>query len=97
MTKVYEVSEAELELGFRKMKEILDSRNMDYRVLIFDIDKDLVNDDDLMDKDPDDIKVAFSKETLEAIPLMKEEFIDKIFDSVISDRDFAEKMALGCQ
>ena len=95
-TKVYEVSDAELELAFRRMKEILDEKNMDYRVLIFDIETDAENENEL-DRDPEQIKLSVSKETLEAIPLMKEEFIDKIFDSVIPDRDFAERLALGCQ
>ena len=71
---------------------------MDYRVLIFDIDTDSAStEENQLDHDPEQIKLACSKETLDAIPLMKEEFMDKIFDSVIADRDFAEKLALGCQ
>ena len=37
-TKLINVTMADLEIGFRKMKEVLDQKNMDYKVLIFDVD-----------------------------------------------------------
>ena len=77
--KLFETSMAELEIGFRQMKEKLDAKNMDFRVLIFEIDSDaLESDDEFDDKDSNQIKLGMSAETLAAIPLMKEEFVERI-------------------
>ena len=38
-----------------------------------------------------------SEENINAIPLMKEEFVEKINDSILNDLDLSEKIALGCQ
>ena len=42
---LYDVSMTELEIGFRKMQEILDRKNMDYKVLIFEMDTTNANED----------------------------------------------------
>ena len=77
--KLFETSEAELEIGFRQMKEILDKKNMDYRVLIFEINEDVLEEgDDFEDKDSKEIKLELSAEVLASIPLMKEEFVERV-------------------
>ena len=42
--KLIDVSMTELEIGFRKMKNALDKKNMDYKVLIFDLELDSLQD-----------------------------------------------------
>lgn len=84
------------------MKEALDKKNENYKVLIFELeedDADRVIDKNEEDKDADDIRYEASEETLRAIPMMKEEFIDKLVSSVFDEQehDLANKIALGCQ
>ena len=38
-----------------------------------------------------------SEEQLTAIPLMREEFITKINDNLLNDRELSGKIAIGCQ
>ena len=89
-----EVSETELEIGFRKLKQTLDQRNMDYKMLLFDIDTPL-NQDEEPEKEADEIRLGLSTESLAAKPLLKADFIDRL-SSVLNDRAMSEKIALGC-
>jgi hypothetical protein len=95
-TKIADISMIELEIGFRKMKEVLDRKNLDYKVLIFDIKTDQFTPEEEEDKDPDEIRNIMAYESLKSIPLMKEEFIHKV-SFVIKDELLVEKIALGCQ
>ena len=99
-TYLIDVSLHELEQGFRKMKEILDEKNMDYKVLIFDIDTTMTLDPHSTvadeDKDADEIRQEMSEENLRTIPLMKEEFVEKVNESVLNDLEMAERIAIGC-
>ena len=92
-TKLEEVSSTELEIGFRKMKEILDQKNMDYKVLIFNVDSKKSEDE--QDKDADDIRFALSEETLSTVPLHKDDFSQKIF-AFLNDYALVQKITLGC-
>jgi len=83
--KLVDISMIELEIGFRKMKEILDRKNMDYKVLIFDVESDQFSPEEEEDKYPDEIRLAMADESLKAIPLMKEEFIHKVSSLVLKD------------
>jgi len=77
-----EVTETELEIGFRKLKEIFDEKNIDYKTFIFELDS-IDNDDD---KDADEIRIAVSKDTKMALPLMREEFIERVStEDVLND------------
>jgi len=71
----------DLEIGFRKMKEVLDRKDMDYKDLIFELNDEDENGKRLEtdgDKDADEIRLEVSNEILRAIPLMKEEFVEKL-------------------
>ena len=71
------VTDTELEIGFRKLKEVLDSKNIDYKSFIFELEsKDIAIEDD--DREVDEIRAAIFEDTKVAIPLMREEFIDRI-------------------
>ena len=94
-TKLFEVTDLELEIGFRKMQEALDKQNMDYRVLLFDVEIP-ERDQDQDDMDEADIKKELASISLSAIPLMKEEFIHKVH-TYLNDAVLAEKIAVGCQ
>ena len=93
----------ELKAGFQKMKKALDKKKENYKILIFELeeedDTDRVINKNEEDKDADDIRFEASEETLRAIPMMKEEFIDKLVSSVFDDQEheLANKIALGCQ
>ena len=77
-----EVTETELEIGFRKLKEIFDEKKIDYKTFIFELDS-IDNDDD---KDADEIRIAVSKDTKMALPLMREEFIERVStEDVLND------------
>ena len=52
-----EVTQIELELGFRKMKEAFDRGNIDYKNYIFEIEASEENDDM---HDADDVRLALS-------------------------------------
>ena len=41
--------------------------------------------------------MALAEESLAAIPLMKEEFIEKVNTYLLKDMTLTEKIALGCQ
>ncbi len=72
------VTETELEIGFRKLKEVLDSKKIDYKSFIFELEsKDIALDHD-DDREADEIRAAIFEDTKVAIPLMREEFIDRI-------------------
>ena len=78
-----EASQTELEIGFRRLKEVLDQRNMDYKVLIFDIDSQ--NQDDEPEKEADEIRQGLSIESLSARPLLKRDFINRV-TGIVNDR-----------
>ena len=90
-----EVSANELEIGFRKLKQTLDQRNMDYKVLLFDIDTPS-NQEDEVEKEANEIRLGLSAESLAAKPLLKADFIERL-NSILNDRGMSEKIALGCQ
>jgi len=69
-----EVTDTELEIGFRKLKEIFDRKKIDYKAFIFELDS-IDNDDD---KDADEIRIAVLNDTKTALPLMREEFIERV-------------------
>ena len=95
--KLYDVSMLDLKLGFQKIKEALDKRNKSYKVILFGIKppkKPTSQAED--DEDADDVRLALSSETLSAMPLMKEEFIEKV-NKVLNDLQLSERIALGCQ
>ena len=102
---LYDVSMTELEIGFRKMQEILDRKNMDYKVLIFEMDTTNANEDASStsqlnaydaDKDSHEVRIEIAKETIDAIPLMREEFVERINDNILEDLDLSERIAQGC-
>ena len=94
-TGLIEVSANELEIGFRKLKQTLDQKNMDYKVLLFDIDTPS-NQDDEVEKEANEIRMGLSAESLAAKPLLKADFIERL-NSILNDRGMSEKIALGCQ
>ena len=67
-----EVTETELEIGFRKLKEALDDKGVGYKFFIFEIEPSSQDDDE---KDAEELKVQMAEEARFAIPLMREEFI----------------------
>lgn len=83
------------------MKEALDKKNEDYKVLIFEIeiDSDQEEQEANNENDPDAIKLAMSRENLQAIPMMRDEFIETLVRDVFDDQEqeLALKIALGCQ
>ena len=83
------------------MKEALDNKNEDYKVLIFEIEIDSEQEEQEAnnENDPDEIKYAMSIENLEAIPMMRDEFIETLVKDVFDDQEheLALKIALGCQ
>ena len=92
----------ELKLGFQKIKEVLDQKNKNYKVIIFGIRPSKKGgspapavEEDEEDKDGDEIRLALTSETLSAMPLMKEEFIEKV-NRVLNDMQLSERIALGC-
>lgn len=97
-TKLIEVSMLELEVGFRKMKEKLDKLNVDYKVLLFEIDtENEYSQEEDGDRDAEDVKKILAEQSISAIPLMKEEFTHKVNREILKDQLMAEKIALGCQ
>lgn len=63
---------------------------MDYKVLIFDIETKNAND---TDKDLHEVRIEIAKETIDAIPLMRDEFVEKINDNILEDLDLSERIA----
>ena len=55
--KIAEVTQIELELGFRKMKEAFDRENIEYKSYIFEVEENEENDDM---HDADDVRLALS-------------------------------------
>ena len=79
----------------------MDNKNEDYKVLIFEIEIDSEQEEQEAnnENDPDEIKYAMSIENLEAIPMMRDEFIETLVKDVFDDQEheLALKIALGCQ
>ena len=71
--KLSEVTQVELELGFRKLKEAFERESIDYKTYIFEVDtNEEVKEEE---QDADDVRLALSEDSMAAIPLMREEFI----------------------
>ena len=90
-----QVTQNELELGFRKLKEVFERKGVDFKKFIFEIEHVGENTDD--EKDPDEIRLSASEEAMFAIPLMREEFMQRINEGYLDDIELAEKIAIGCQ
>ena len=101
-SKLYDVSMTELKQGFQKIKEALDKRNKSYKVVLFGIKPTTKKSTSLSslnadaEGDPEEVRLALTTETLSAMPLMKEEFVEKV-NKVLNDMQLSERIALGCQ
>ena len=84
-----------MELGFRRLKQALDEKGVGFKNYIFEIDQERGSEDDI--KDANEIRLEIFNETRQAIPLMREEFIQRIDEELLENRELAEKIAVGCQ
>ena len=94
--KLFEITQSELELGFRKLKEIFEQKDINYKKYIFEMDS---GDSAALalEEDPNEVRLSLSQEAMLAIPLMREEFIERVNTGLLDDFELAEKIAIGCQ
>ena len=48
-------------------------------------------------KNQDDMAMAISEESVFAIPIMRDEFVERVNDRFLHDKVLSEKIAIGCQ
>ena len=84
--KLIEVTETQLEIGFRTLKQKLDENNIDYRSEIFGLSP--------VNKELDDFN-QFAQDAQQAQTINREKFISKI-NEILSDDLMAKQIALGC-
>ena len=49
-----------------------------------------------LEEDPNEVRLSLSQEAMLAIPLMREEFIERVNTGLLDDFELAEKIAIGC-
>ena len=84
--ELIEVTETQLEIGLRTLKQKLDEDNLDYRSELFDLPP--------VNKDLDDFN-QFALDAQQAQTVNKEKFIRKISE-ILKDDLMAKQIALGC-